>query len=62
MYLSTFAVVGTFSGKSAKYSNPPTTSNLPIDNNSSLTVIISIGSGLLYRPIIASNIALLSSR
>ena len=30
MYLSTFAVVGTFSGKSAKYSSPPTMSYFPI--------------------------------
>ena len=35
MYFWTFAVVGTLSGKLAKYSYPPTCSNLSIDSNSS---------------------------
>ena len=61
IYLSTFAVVGTFSGKSAKYSNPPTASNFPIDVSSDFNVIISTGSALLYRFRIALYINLLSS-
>ena len=61
IYFYALAVVGTFSGNSAKYSNPPTCSNFPIDSNSALTVIMSIGSDLLYKFKIAAYIALLSS-
>ena len=61
MYFETLAVVGTLSGNSAKYSIPPTLSNLPIDSNSDFTVIISIGSPLLNKLTIAINISLLSS-
>ena len=53
-------VVGTLSGNSAKYSNPPTASNFPIALNSDFNVIISIGSALLYKFVIASYIVLLS--
>ena len=60
IYLSTFAVVGTLSGSSAKYSNHPTASSFPKDVNSDLTVIISIGSALLYKFKIDSYIVLLS--
>ena len=49
IYFIAFAVVGTFSGNSAKYSSPPTCSNFPIASNSDFTVIISIGSDLLYK-------------
>ena len=49
IYFCTIAVVGTLSGKLAKYSNPPTCSNFPIDSSSSFNVIISIGSDLLYK-------------
>ena len=52
IYFSTFAVVGTLSGKTAKYSNPPTASNFPSDISSAFTVIISIGSALLYKFVI----------
>ena len=61
IYLSTFAVVVTFSGSSAKYSNPPTESNYPIDDNSDFNVMISIGSALLYKLSTAVYIVLLSS-
>ena len=58
IYCSAFAVVGTFSGKEARYSIPPMLSSFPLDVNSYFTVIISIGSALLYRLVIASYIAL----
>ena len=47
MYLSTFAVVGTLSGRTAIYSSPPTASNLFIEESSAFRVIMSIGSALL---------------
>ena len=61
IYFVAFAVVGTFSGNSAKYSKPPTCSNFPIDSNSDFNVIKSIGSALLYKFNIAKYIILLSS-
>ena len=61
IYFVAFAVVGTFSGNSAKYSNPPTCSNFPIVSSSDFTVIKSIGSALLYKFSIAEYIILLSS-
>ena len=61
IYFSTFAVVGTFSGNSAKYCNPPIASNFNIDVNSSLTVIISIAPPFEYIFIIDLKIVLLSS-
>ena len=61
IYFSTLAVVGTFSGNPTIYSKPPILSNIPIDVNSAFSVIISIGSDLLYKFSIASYIVLLSS-
>ena len=57
IYFSTFAVVGTLSGNSAKYSKPPTLSKLPCSTNSAFTVIISTGSFLEYKLNIAEYIA-----